>query len=47
MNYIGIDVSADNFAASVFTSVNKPVKSEEGFDNNPSGFDVFLSWLKM
>jgi transposase len=46
MHFIGIDISADDFAASIFTSVNKPIISEEGFDNNPSGFEAFLSWLK-
>ena len=45
MHFIGIDISADNFAASIFSSVNKPIISEEGFDNNPSGFETFLSWL--
>lgn len=46
MYYIGIDVSSDDFAASIFTSVNKDIKTEEGFENNPTGFDVFLSWLQ-
>jgi len=46
MNYIGIDVSADDFAASVFSAIDTPIQSEEGFENNPSGFDAFSSWLK-
>jgi transposase len=46
MNYIGIDIAAENFAASIFTSVNKPIISETNFANNPLGFEVFISWLQ-
>lgn len=45
MNFIGIDISADDFAASIFSSVNNPLLSKEGFENKPCGFEAFISWL--
>ena len=45
MYFIGIDVSADDFAASILTCVKEPFISEEGFQNKPLGFDAFRSWL--
>ena len=45
MNYIGIDIAAESFAASIFTSVIKPIISKPDFVNNPNGFESFVSWM--
>lgn len=45
MHYIGIDISADDFAASIFTSVQDSIITKEEFANNPSGYDALQSWL--
>lgn len=45
MNYVGLDISADDFAASIFMSVNHPFISKESMPNNSSGFDKLGSWL--
>jgi transposase len=45
MLFIGIDISADSFAASIFANVNDSFISKDDFDNTPSGFDDFQSWL--
>ena len=45
MNYIGIDIAAESFAASIFTSVIKPIISKPDFVNNPDGFESFVSWM--
>ena len=43
--YIGIDISKDDFAASIFTNPNAPVLSKIEIQNDVPGFEVFESWL--
>ena len=43
--YVGIDIAADNFVASIYQSPEKPVITKEGFENTFAGFNSFVSWL--
>lgn len=46
MFFVGIDISADDFAASILTTVKHPFISEDSIANTHSGFDAFSSWLQ-
>jgi len=43
--YIGIDISKDDFAASILTNPNSPVLSKIEIQNDVSGFELFETWL--
>ena len=43
--YIGIDISNNDFAASIFTAPSAPVKTMTEIANEFSGFEQFESWL--
>lgn len=43
--YIGIDISNNDFAASIFTSPSDPIKTMTEIANDFSGFERFESWL--
>ncbi len=43
--FVGIDIAADNFVASIYQSPEKPVVTKEGFENTFDGFTAFVSWL--
>jgi transposase len=45
-NYVGIDVAAETFAASIYQSPESSVLTKEGLLNSPTGFEVFIDWLK-
>jgi transposase len=44
--YVGIDIAAVNFVASIYQSPKQPVITKEGFENTFDGFNQFLSWLE-
>lgn len=44
--FIGLDIAADNFVASIYQTPEQPVITKEGFKNTFDGFNVFISWLK-
>lgn len=43
--FVGIDIAADNFVASIYQSPEKPVVTKEGWENTFDGFNAFVSWL--
>jgi len=43
--FVGIDIAADNFVASIYQSPEKPVVTKEGWGNTFDGFNAFVSWL--
>lgn len=43
--FIGIDIAADSFVASIYQSPRKPVITKEGFENTFDGFNIFSSWI--
>jgi len=43
--YIGIDISNDDFAASIFTDPEIPIKTRTQIPNEFSGYEKFESWL--
>lgn len=43
--FIGIDISADNFTASIFTLPTDPIQTHESFTNSTEGFQEFEQWL--
>lgn len=44
--YVGIDIAADNFVASIYQSPKQPVITKEGLDNTFDGFNMLSSWLE-
>jgi len=44
--YIGLDIAAKDFVASIYQSPEKPVITKETIKNNPDGFSMLVSWLK-
>lgn len=44
-HYIGIDIAADTFTASVFQNPSVPAMTTEPFGNSPEGFNMLHSWL--
>jgi len=44
--YIGLDIAADDFAASIYQSPGIPVIVKAAISNNPNGFTMLISWLK-
>jgi transposase len=43
--YVGLDIAADNFVASIYRCPEKPVITKEGFKNTCDGFNIFISWV--
>jgi transposase len=43
--YVGIDISNNDFAASIFTAPTDPIKTMAEIPNEFSGFEKFESWL--
>ncbi len=43
--YVGIDISKDDFASSIFTGPDLPVTSKTEIPNEVTGFEQFESWL--
>jgi transposase len=43
--YVGIDIAAYNFVASIYQSPKQPVITKEGFENTFDGFNIFGSWI--
>ena len=44
--FIGLDIAADDFVASIYQSPEQPVITKEAIANNPDGFNMLISWLK-
>lgn len=44
--FVGIDIAADNFVASIYQSPKQPVTTKEGFDNTIDGFNMLITWLE-
>ena len=44
--YVGLDIAADDFIASIYQSPKRPVITKEGFLNTFDGFIAFSSWLE-
>lgn len=44
--FIGLDIAADDFVASVYQTHEKPIITKEAIKNNPDGFNILISWLK-
>ena len=38
--YVGIDIAAANFVASIYQSPKQPVITKEGFENTFDGFNM-------
>lgn len=45
-NYVGIDIAAETFAASIYQSPESPILTKEDLHNSPTGFEVLIGWLK-
>ena len=43
--YVGIDISQDDFACSIFTLPDSPIQTMEDLPNNISGFERLESWI--
>jgi transposase len=46
MHYVGLDIAAADFVASIYQSPEEPVVTQEGFANTIDGYVVFQSWLE-
>jgi transposase len=44
--FVGLDIAADSFVASVYEAPGKPVTTKEAVENNLDGFSALISWLK-
>lgn len=44
--FIGLDIAAADFVASIYQSPEQPVTTKEGFANTFDGFIMFNSWLE-
>jgi hypothetical protein len=44
--FIGLDVSCDDFAASIYETPGKKIITKEAIENSPDSFNVFVNWLK-
>jgi len=44
--FIGLDIAAVDFAASIYQTPDQPIVAKEAITNNPEGFDLLLLWLK-
>jgi len=41
--FIGLDIAAYDFAASIYQAPEKPIMTKESIKNNPEGFSVLVS----
>jgi len=44
--FVGLDISAADFAASIYQTPGQVMKTKAAIPNNPKGFDMLLLWLK-
>jgi len=44
--FIGLDIAADDFVASIYQSPEQQVITKESIKNNPDGFKMLITWLK-
>lgn len=44
--FIGLDIAADDFVASIYQSPEQQVITKESLENNPDGFRMLTIWLK-
>lgn len=44
--FIGLDIAATNFVASIYQSPGKPIITKETIENNLDGFNMLISWFK-
>ena len=44
--YVGLDIAANDFVASIYQAPEIPVIAKESISNNPDGYSALISWLK-
>jgi len=44
--FIGLDIAAYDFAASIYQAPEKPIMTKESIKNSPEGFSMLVLWLK-
>ena len=44
--FIGLDIAAADFAASIYKTPSQSIVTKEAIPNDPKGFDLLLFWLK-
>lgn len=44
--FVGIDIAAADFVASIYQTPEQPITTKEGFANTFDGFIIFSSWLE-
>jgi transposase len=44
--FIGLDIAAETFVASIYQHPKQPIITKEAINNNPEGFTMLISWLK-
>jgi transposase len=45
-NYVGVDIAAETFAASIYQSPESSILTKEDIANSPTGFESLIDWLK-
>ncbi len=45
-NYVGIDIAAETFVASVYQSPESSIVTKENISNTTTGFEALIKWLK-
>ncbi len=45
-NYVGIDIAAETFAASIYQSPESSIITKENISNSTIGFELLINWLK-
>ena len=45
-NYVGIDIAAETFAASIYQSPENDILTKEDISHAPAGFELLIDWLK-
>lgn len=46
MYYVGVDIAAADFTASIYQPPKQPIQTQEGFANTFDGYITFISWLE-
>jgi transposase len=44
--FIGLDIAAGDFTASIYQTPEKPIMTKESIKNSPEGFRMLVAWLK-
>jgi len=44
--FVGLDIAADSFVASIYQAPEKSVITKEAIENNPDGFGALVTWFK-